>query len=238
MLMGVVIRRRKYSATEYICVTCLTLGLAFFQVFKSNQDAESSNSIIGVLLLFFSLFLDGLVGPTQEKIVAEHHPSTHQMMFHMNFHATLMTIVLLLITGETTDAISFCMRHKELWGHILIFSLSSALGQFFIFFAIHQFSALTATTVTTTRKFFTILASVIVFGHSLTVMQWFGVFLVFAGLGGNIWFKYLKNKTQFQDKSTELTGYSRVATECDDVESDERPENGASRENRARIFNS
>jgi len=36
----------------------------------------------------------------------------------------------------------------------------SATGQFFIFFLVRSFSALTLVTVTTTRKFFTVLASV------------------------------------------------------------------------------
>lgn len=41
---------------------------------------------------------------------------------------------------------------------------------------------MTLTTVTTTRKFFTILFSVFFFNHDLSVQQWFGVALVFTGL--------------------------------------------------------
>lgn len=36
--------------------------------------------------------------------------------------------------------------------------------------------------VTTTRKFFTVLSSVLLFGNQLSPRQWFGAVLVFVGL--------------------------------------------------------
>ena len=45
-----------------------------------------------------------------------------------------------------------------------------------------EFGPLPCSIVTTTRKFFTVLASVVFFGNSLITRQWFGVALVFAGL--------------------------------------------------------
>lgn len=38
-------------------------------------------------------------------------------------------------------------------------------------------------TVTVTRKMFTMILSVVAFGHRLTEMQWLGVGLVFGGIG-------------------------------------------------------
>lgn len=38
-------------------------------------------------------------------------------------------------------------------------------------------------TVTVTRKMFTMILSVVAFGHRLTQMQWLGVSLVFGGIG-------------------------------------------------------
>ena len=48
------------------------------------------------------------------------------------------------------------------------------------------------TTVTTCRKFFTILASVVFFGHQLKALQWFGVGLVFTGLSLEVVESYQK----------------------------------------------
>lgn len=45
------------------------------------------------------------------------------------------------------------------------------------------FSSVLLVTVTVTRKMFTMILSVVAFGHRLTQMQWLGVGLVFGGIG-------------------------------------------------------
>ena len=54
--------------------------------------------------------------------------------------------------------------------------------QHFIFVTITTYGPLMCSIVTTTRKFFTVLASVMVFGHALFAHQWLGTVLVFGGL--------------------------------------------------------
>lgn len=61
-------------------------------------------------------------------------------------------------------------------------ALCGALGQLFIFLMVAGFGPLACSVVTTTRKFFTVLCSVILFGNVLMPRQWFGAILVFAGL--------------------------------------------------------
>lgn len=57
------------------------------------------------------------------------------------------------------------------------------LFQHFIFLMVTNFGPLACSIATTTRKFFTILASVLIFGHVLLSRQWVGTVLVFMGLG-------------------------------------------------------
>jgi solute carrier family 35 (UDP-galactose transporter), member B1 len=61
--------------------------------------------------------------------------------------------------------------------------MCSAVGQIFIFWTIREFDSLTLSTITTTRKFFTIVASVMYHGTVLQTKQWLAVAVVFAGLG-------------------------------------------------------
>jgi len=56
------------------------------------------------------------------------------------------------------------------------------LGQLFIFETLQHFGSLTLVTITLTRKLFTMLLSVIVYNHQLTVGQWMGAGVVFAGI--------------------------------------------------------
>lgn len=60
---------------------------------------------------------------------------------------------------------------------------SAIMSQNFIFLTVTTFGPLTTSIITTTRKFFTILASVLLFGNALLPHQWVGVVMVFVGLG-------------------------------------------------------
>jgi len=65
---------------------------------------------------------------------------------------------------------------------LLLMNVTVATGQIFIFLTITWYSSLICTTITTTRKFFTILLSIVYFKHHFTSMQWVATTLVFAGL--------------------------------------------------------
>lgn len=54
---------------------------------------------------------------------------------------------------------------------------------FFLVYTLSTFSSVLLVTVTVTRKMFTMILSVVAFGHRLTQMQWLGVGLVFGGIG-------------------------------------------------------
>lgn len=68
--------------------------------------------------------------------------------------------------------------------------------QNFIFYAITGPGPLACATITTTRKFFTILLSVLLHpDNSLAPVQWASVGLVFTGLGGEIYDKWSKGQS-------------------------------------------
>ena len=66
--------------------------------------------------------------------------------------------------------------------------MAGALGQLFILLMVSGYGPLACSVVTTTRKFFTVLCSVILFGNVLTGRQWFGAILVFAGLFADMFY--------------------------------------------------
>ena len=108
-------------------------------------------------------------------------PSAMETMLYINLYATLMLLPASYYAGQFRRGMDamFSEGKSEL---LLQLNLSASLGQVFIFLTVHHFSPLTCTTITTTRKFFTILLSVYKFGHVLGAVQWLSVALVFAGL--------------------------------------------------------
>ena len=192
--MGVLVRGKRYSMREYLCVFAITAGIALFQMGKLvPKSQERENSSYGLALLFASLALDGITGPKQEMLCQTYKPSVHQQMMLTNVWAFIYTLLGCIVTGQGQQGVLYLMSNPALLGPLAIFSACSALGQNFIFLTIQRFSALTCTTITTTRKFFTILVSVAIFGHELTNTSWGGVVLVFAGLLVELYSKYQKH---------------------------------------------
>lgn len=200
MLLGVVIRGRKYSVREYMCVLLITAGVGMFSYRPEKAAAsEAPTSALGVGLLLASLFCDGLTGPLQERLVARLSPGTHQLMLWQNVCACAWLTGALGLSGEGTRALSFVVRHPAVLRHIMMFSFVSALGQNFIFYTVRHFSALAVTTITTTRKMFTILLSIAYFKHKIAPRQWAGLALVFAAIG---WEAIAKARRKATTKST------------------------------------
>ncbi|XP_025771989.1 solute carrier family 35 member B1 [Puma concolor] len=128
-----------------------------------------------------SLTLDGLTGVSQDHMRAHYQTGSNHMMLNINLWSTLLLGAGILFTGELWEFLSFAERYPTIIYNILLFGLTSALGQSFIFMTVVYFGPLTCSIITTTRKFFTILASVILFANPISPLQWVGTVLVFLG---------------------------------------------------------
>lgn len=199
MLMGILIRGRRYKPREFLCVALITVGVALFS-WKSKKSTIP-NSPIGFVLLFASLFMDGVTGPLQERLVARHNPSTHQLMFWQNLCSAVWLAIGSFVTGEATSAISFVAKFPDVVWDILLFSLVSAIGQNFIFYTVRNFNALIVTTITTTRKMFTVLLSIFVYNHAMVARQWLGLILVFLAITSEAVAKQRAKATAAAEKS-------------------------------------
>lgn len=183
MILGVLIGRKSYSWTRYACVFTIVVGVILF-MFKESKVANLPSETVGLgeLLLFLSLTMDGLLGAVQERMRAASAPTGQQMMLAMNFWSTLFLGFAMIVTGEGREFVHFATRHPEVWGHLALVCLCGCMGQLFIFLMVAGFGPLACSVVTTTRKFFTVLCSVVLFGNVLIPRQWFGAVLVFSGL--------------------------------------------------------
>ena len=119
---------------------------------------------------------------------AEHNTKPGNMMLWMNTWSSLILMSALTFTGELWRFGDFIGRYPYVISWIVQLSAMSAIGQLFIFLTITSFGPLACSLVTTTRKFFTVLFSVILFGNSLTNQQWLGTSFVFLGLGLDMFF--------------------------------------------------
>lgn len=181
MILGVLIARKRYPLVKYFSVLLIVLGVALF-LFKDKKSNSVESTGWGEGLLLISLTLDGLTGASQDKMRAEYTTKAYPMMLAVNKWSACFLGVGVLFTGEVFRFLAFVERYPFVLWNMILFSITSAIGQNFIFVTVTSFGPLTTSVVTTTRKFFTILFSVLFLGNAITGRQWLAVMLVFTGL--------------------------------------------------------
>lgn len=112
----------------------------------------------------------------------EHATKSGHMMLNMNFWSAVFSGVAIILTGELAQFLGFVDRHPTVLMQLAMLAICGALGQLFIFIMVADFGPLPCSIITTSRKFFTVLGSVFLFGNKLLPRQWVAAIIVFAGL--------------------------------------------------------
>ena len=190
--------------TEWTGAALITVGIVSFQYLQLQKRASPGeeevrgDSPYGLALLGLSLLMDGVLGACQSALKQNDRRSCHrapgamESMLWMNLYATLVLLPASHFVGQFWRGLETVFA-ADGDGTATLFCqmlLSASVGQVFVFLTVHHFSPLTCTTITTTRKFLTILFSVYKFGHVLECKSWLGIGLVFSGL-------YLQIATKF-----------------------------------------
>ncbi|XP_012265244.2 solute carrier family 35 member B1 [Athalia rosae] len=199
MILGVLLGRKVYPLRKYFFVILIVVGVATF-MYKdkvSNSTHTEGQMGVGELLIVLSLAMDGLTGAVQERMRAEHKSKSGHMMLSMNFWSAIISGSVIFMSGELVSFLAFLQRYPSCLWHITTFSLAGAAGQFFIFLTVAEFGPLPCSVMTTTRKFFTVLGSVLLFGNNLLPRQWIATFIVFSGLFLDA--MYGKSKTMIKE---------------------------------------
>lgn len=115
-------------------------------------------------------------------------------MLGMNLWGTIYNMIYMFGWPHASgfEAVQFCKQHPEAAWDILLYCLCGAVGQNFIFLTISRFGSLANTTITTTRKFVSIVVSSLLSGNPLSTKQWGCVAMVFSGLSYQIYLKWRK----------------------------------------------
>jgi len=231
MFLHITIFQKRYPVYKYLVVICVTLGVATFTLYNPSTAKKAAkkgvsadaNKVFGLLLLSINLLFDGLTNTVQDQIFTSFKDFTGpQMMCAQNIMSTLLTVSYLLLSpyiastplgswvglsqtsgGELAEALNFIRTYPAVGWHVLYFAACGAFGQVFIFHTLSHFSSLLLVTVTVTRKMLTMLASVVLYGHQVTQMQWLGVGLVFGGIGAEAWYQRAEKKAKMEAKKRE-----------------------------------
>lgn len=176
----------KYDLREYLQVAAIIGGTAIVSMGK-KKGGGSASSLMGVVYIVLSLLLDGVTAGFQKRLKTETakvgvKPKPYDFMYWTNLFMALTAMVIALGLGEMQAGYAFCLGNPEILSKIIKFAICSAVGQSFIFYTIANFDPLVLSTVTTTRKIFSVLLSIFLKGHSLSMMGWSGIGLACSGI--------------------------------------------------------
>lgn len=185
MIGSLLLGGASYSLREYASVAAIIAGTCIVSMGKKSTGPASS--ALGIAFVLLSLACDGITGGLQKRLKKKASdmgvkPKPYDLMFWTNFYMALTAAVIALFLGEATSGVAFCTGNPVIFSKILKFALCSAVGQSFIFYTISNFDPLVCTTVTTTRKVFSVLLSIFLNGHSMNTQGWAGISLASLGI--------------------------------------------------------
>jgi len=153
----------------------------------------------GIVFIILSLVADGITGGVQKKLKADMSekgmsPKPYDFMLFTNIYMCLVALAISVCFGEIWSGTIFCVSNPAVLWLVIQFSICSAVGQSFIFYTVAHFDPLVCSTVTTTRKIFSVLLSIFTKGHVMTSQGWIGVTIACGGILSEVQAKVSKSR--------------------------------------------
>mmetsp|Transcript_20395 Transcript_20395/g.31485 ORF Transcript_20395/g.31485 Transcript_20395/m.31485 type:complete len:420 (+) Transcript_20395:87-1346(+) len=179
-----------YRPREYLQVGAIIGGTLLLSLGK-KKSSSSQNSFLGIFFIIASLVMDGVTGGIQKRLKADMgrlgmHPKPYDFMLYTNLSMMMVAFGVSLVLGDFIKGYKFCVANPVVLELVMKFSACSAIGQSFIFYTVAHFDPLVCSTVTTTRKIFSVLLSIFFKGHALSGQGWTGVMVAIAGILGEV----------------------------------------------------
>ena len=203
----------KFPFYKYVVAGLVTTGVVLFslsQSKKSKKTAEASDEklFLGIVQLLGSMLLDGLTNSTQDQLFKTKVQGNLRkrgiqlngisLMCLLNLFIFVLSFSYIMIfryEAEFKYTINFIHHYPVVLKHMLEFSICGSLGQVFVFQILEKFGSLILITSTVTRKMFSMILSVVLFGHKLSYIQWMSIFSVFSGIGYEAALGYSQKKS-------------------------------------------
>mmetsp|Transcript_20738 Transcript_20738/g.47899 ORF Transcript_20738/g.47899 Transcript_20738/m.47899 type:complete len:199 (+) Transcript_20738:721-1317(+) len=173
---------------------CVFLSLGFskslrprLMFLRVQKESDGRSSSLGVFFILLSLVMDGITAGIQKRLKSDMTlvgvtPKPFEFMLFTNISMMCIAFVLALSLHEFSNGWHFVVEHVSFVGKVVAFCLCSAVGQSFVFYTVVHFDPLVCSTVTTTRKIFSVLLSIFLKGHELTYSGWAGVSVAVGGI--------------------------------------------------------
>jgi len=129
-----------------------------------------------------SIVADAFFSDSQAYSKVTFKPTANHLFTAANKFAFLFVFINAAIQGELVPSIKFLINHPSVNFDLFAVCILQLIGQICIYLVVSNFKQHIYPLISTVRKIFTILLSILVFGHPMSIHQWFGMVLVFGGM--------------------------------------------------------
>lgn len=181
-LMNFLIYRKTLSCKRCLSLVLTSVSVLLFTFFGKQSSSTGASSVAGITVLVMSLLMDGMINSVQDYIFEEFKMSAFHMMYYINLFRFFISFTVILLTDNLRYSVVFMSRTPDVILDLFLYSTFNALGQVVIYSMIQSHGSLVLTTVNLTRKMFSILLSLVLFGHKIKSIQALAVLGVFASI--------------------------------------------------------
>ncbi|EDV42096.2 uncharacterized protein Dana_GF17812 [Drosophila ananassae] len=183
MLMGKIMSKAKYESYEYATALLISLGMIFFLGGSSDSTKASGvTTLTGIFLLSMYMVFDSFTANWQGSLFKSYGMTSLQMMCGVNLFSSIFTGASLSMQGGFMDSLAFATEHPKFVFDMVVLSICSAVGQLFIYHTIDVFGPVVFTIIMTLRQAVAIMLSCFIYQHSISVLGFFGVLIVFVAI--------------------------------------------------------
>jgi len=206
MVGSLLVGKASYSLQEYLACIAIVAGTCMVSFGSAKSAKAGASTTAGLLFIALSLTCDGITGGLQNRMKADLGArdlrlQPYDYMLFTNLFMMLTAVAISVVLDEFQPGLAFCLANAEILEKVLKFALCSAVGQSFIFFTIATFDPLVCSTVTTTRKIFSVLLSIFLHGHAMSAVGWAGIALASCGILAEL-LKHAGPKHKTKEKET------------------------------------
>ena len=170
MIVGSVMRIRSYTIFDYAEAVVIS-GLVAYFVSEYELGAHPSGAVLsmqlGIFLMLVYIFVDALTSNLEDYAYQSARLDPGQMLLGMDGISGVLAWSVLLLTGEVSGAVSFCMRHPDSIAYVGLLAFCSASGCYACLLTVRLYGPAVLTLVMTSRQILSLLLSVICFQHEI-----------------------------------------------------------------------
>lgn len=194
-----------YRMADWLVSLLVTIGVLWFMLSGSARPEHNNGSTwYGIMMLLGFTLLDSFTSSFQERIFKEDRTTKYNQMLYINLSSSVISIVVLLISGNIKAAFNFGQEHPVIYSDVSILSASAVVAQWFIYTQVMEHGALAFAATMNVRQVVSVVFSYIAYHHAITVMQIIGLGIVAASLALQIWWSCLSRKKSDPDEKEPL----------------------------------